>query len=54
MGSQCAYIFSHRSRTRLNGLDPQACLKDVLKKLPTWPNSRIREHLPLKKQANTN
>ena len=54
IGSQCAYVFGNRSRTRLNGLDPQAWLKDVLEKLPTCPNSKIRELLPLKKQANTN
>jgi hypothetical protein len=30
----------------LNGLNPEAWLKDTLEKLPTWPNSRIDELLP--------
>jgi transposase len=32
---------------RLNGLGPHAWLKDTLEKLPTKPNSRIDELLPL-------
>jgi hypothetical protein len=32
---------------KLNGLDPAAWLKETLEKLPTWPNSRINEMLPL-------
>ena len=32
---------------------PGAWLKDVLEKLPTWPNSRIDELLPLRNVANT-
>ena len=31
----------------MNGLDPYAWLKDTLEKLPTWPNSRLDELLPL-------
>ena len=31
---------------KLNGHDAWAYLKDVLTKLPTWPNSRIHELLP--------
>jgi hypothetical protein len=31
---------------KLKGHDPQAHLKDVMDKLPTWPNSRIDELLP--------
>ncbi len=31
---------------KLNGHDPHAYLKDVMDKLPTWPNSRIDELLP--------
>jgi len=31
---------------RPDGHDPQAYLKDVMDKLPTWPNSRIDELLP--------
>ncbi len=32
---------------KLNGLNPAAWLKETLDKLPTWPNSRIDELLPL-------
>jgi len=53
-GKRAAAIQSLIGTARLNGLDPQAWLKDVLEKLPTCPNSKIRELLPLKKQANTN
>ncbi|KAB5403675.1 transposase domain-containing protein, partial [Pseudomonas aeruginosa] len=28
-------------------VEPAAWLKDTLEKLPTWPNSRIDELLPL-------
>ena len=31
---------------KLNGHDPYAYLKDLMNKLPTWPNSRIGELLP--------
>ncbi len=30
----------------LNGHDAWAYLKDILTKLPTWPNSRLAELLP--------
>jgi transposase len=36
---------------KLNGLEPAAWLKDTLDKLPTWPNSRIDELLPLRSNA---
>ncbi|MEY3122720.1 MAG: hypothetical protein RI993_1545, partial [Pseudomonadota bacterium] len=32
---------------QLNKLDPAAWLADTLAKLPTWPNNRIDELLPL-------
>jgi transposase len=32
---------------KLNDLEPAAWLKDTLEKLPSWPNSRIDELLPL-------
>jgi len=32
---------------QLNSLNPSAWLKDTLIKLPTWPNCRIDELLPL-------
>jgi hypothetical protein len=31
---------------RMNGHDPWACINDMLKRLPTHPNSRIDELLP--------
>jgi transposase len=31
---------------KLNGHDPHVYLKDVMDKLPTWPNRRIDELLP--------
>lgn len=47
-GKRAAAIQSLLGTARLNGLDPHAWLKDTLEKLPTWPNSRIDELLPLK------
>lgn len=41
-------IYSLLITARLNGLDPAAWLKDTLEKLPTWPNSRLDELLPLR------
>jgi len=32
---------------KLNGLNPTEWLRDMLEKLPVWPNSRIDELLPL-------
>lgn len=32
---------------KLNGIEPADWLKDTLEKLPTWPNNRIDELLPL-------
>jgi len=29
-------------------MEPYAWLKDTLEKLPTWPNSRIDELLPIR------
>ncbi len=49
----CLYAYSSLSfgtesqfTAKLNGLNPEAWLKDTLEKLPTWPNSRIDELLP--------
>ena len=39
---------------KLNGLNPTEWLKDTLEKLPTWPNSRIDELLPLSPEWITN
>jgi len=36
---------------KLNGLDPAAWLKNTLEKLPTWPNSRLNELLPIKQRS---
>ncbi|RIZ65936.1 MAG: transposase domain-containing protein, partial [Methylococcales bacterium] len=41
-----AAIQSLLGTAKLNGLNPEAWLKDTLEKLPTWPNSRIDELLP--------
>jgi transposase len=38
---------------KLNGLAPYAWLRDTLEKLPTWPNSRIDELLPLRTSSTT-
>ena len=47
-GQRAAAIQTLLATAKLNGLDPYAWLKDTLEKLPTWPNSRIDELLPLK------
>jgi hypothetical protein len=50
-GKRAAAIQSLIATARLNGLDPAAWLRDTLEKLPTWPNSRIDELLPLRGAA---
>lgn len=45
-GKRAAAIQSLLATAKRNLLDPTAWLKDVLKKLPTWPNRRIDELLP--------
>ena len=45
-GQRAAAAMSLIRSARLNGHDPYAYLKDVLKRLPTQPNSRIDELLP--------
>lgn len=50
-GQRAAAIMSLIQSAKLNGHDPQAYLKDVMDKLPTWPNSRILELLPHNWQA---
>lgn len=47
-GRLAAVLLTLLGTARLNGLEPMAWLKDVLEKLPTWPNSRIDEFLPLR------
>ena len=48
-GKRAAAIQSLLATAKANGLDPMAWLTDTLEKLPTWPNSRIDELLPLRK-----
>jgi transposase len=45
-GKRAAAIQSLLGTAKLNGLDPAAWLKDILEKLPAWPNNRIDELLP--------
>ena len=45
-GQRAAAVMSLIQSAKLNGHDPHAYLKDVMNKLPTWPNSRIEELLP--------
>ena len=45
-GQRAAAVMSLLQSAKLNGHDPHAYLKDVMEKLPTWPNSRIEELLP--------
>ena len=45
-GQRAAAIQSLLGTAKLNGLNPEAWLKDTLEKLPVWPNSRIDELLP--------
>jgi hypothetical protein len=35
---------------KANNIEPHAWLDDTLNKLPTWPNSKIQELLPLNNQ----
>jgi transposase len=46
-GRRAAVIQSLLGTARLNGLDPLAWLTDTLEKLPSWPNRRIDELLPI-------
>ena len=46
-GQRAAAIQSLFGTAKLNGLDPAAWLQVTLEKLPTWPNRRIDELLPL-------
>lgn len=46
-GQRAAAIQTLLGTAKLNGLNPAEWLKNVLEKLPVWPNSRIDELLPL-------
>ena len=50
-GQRAAAIQSLLETARVNGIEPMAWLTDTLEKLPSWPNRRIDELLPLKKPA---
>ena len=45
-GERAAVLMSLIESAKLNGHDAWAYLKDILTKLPTWPNSRLAELLP--------
>jgi transposase len=45
-GERAAVLMSLIESAKLNGHDAWAYLKDILTKLPTWPNSRLGELLP--------
>lgn len=52
-GKRAATIQSLFATAKANHLDPHAWLKDTLEKLPTWPNSRIDELLPLRRNSTS-
>ncbi len=45
-GQRAAAVMSLIQSAKLNGHDPYVYLKDVMDKLPIWPNRRIDELLP--------
>ena len=47
-GKRAAAIQSLLGTAKLNGLDPAAWLKETLEKLPTCPNSKIDDLLPIR------
>ena len=51
-GKRAAAIQSLIGTARLNSIDPAQWLRDTLEKLPTWPNSRIDEMLPVRWTGN--
>lgn len=46
-GQRAATIQTLLGTAQLNGINPGVWLEEILNKLPTWPNSRIDELLPL-------
>jgi len=50
-GKRAAAIQSLFATAKLNGIEPEAWLKDTLQKLPVWSMRRIDELLPLKTTA---
>jgi hypothetical protein len=49
-GKRAAVIQSLLATARANGFEPLTWLSETLEKLPAWPNSRIDELLPIRKQ----
>jgi hypothetical protein len=50
-GKRAAAIQSLLATAKLNGLDPAACLRATLEKLPTCLNSQIDSLLPLRREV---
>lgn len=50
-GKRAAVIQTLLGTAKLNHINPAQWLADTLEKLPTWPNSRIDELLPLAPEA---
>ena len=50
-GERAACLMSLIESAKLNGHDAWHYLKDILEKLPTWPNSRLQQLLPHNWQA---
>lgn len=48
-GKRAAKIQSLLATAKANGIEPLQWLTDTLERLPTWPNSRIDELLPIRK-----
>lgn len=46
-GERAAQIMSLLETAKRNGLEPHALLTDVLNRLPSWPEDRLEELLPL-------
>lgn len=44
---RAAKIMSLLETAKMNGLDPHAWLRDVLQRLPGWPEEEVDELLPL-------
>jgi transposase len=51
-GQRAAAIQSLLETARMNDIEPMAWLTNTLEKLPSWPNRRIDELLPLKPLNN--
>ncbi|MBC8954997.1 IS66 family transposase [Xenorhabdus sp. PB62.4] len=45
-GQRAAMVMSLLETAHVNGHDPWVWLRDVLRRLPTWPNNRLNELLP--------